>query len=85
MNPNYEATFSVLVTSIASAAAMSLGLAPNPSTGKSEPDKVMAKFNIDLLAMLKEKSANNLTADEQQLINYLLQDLHMKFVQMNKQ
>ncbi len=85
MSQNYEATFSVLVTSIASAAAMSLGLAPNPNTGKAEPDRAMAKFNIDLLDVLKDKTRNNLSKDEQQLIDYLLQDLHMKFVQMNKQ
>ena len=84
MNENFEATFSVLVTSIASAAAMSLGLAPNPQTGKTEPDRTMAKFNIDLLAVLKEKTKNNLTEDEQNLLNHLLQDLHLKFVQMNK-
>lgn len=84
MNQNFEASFSVLVTSIASAAAMSLGLAPNPNTGKPEPDRAMAKFNIDLLDVIKEKTKNNLTAEEQQLINYLLQDLHLKFVQMNK-
>lgn len=84
MNQNYEATFSVLVTSIASAAAMSLGIAPNPTTGKPEPDRAMARFNIDLLEILKEKTLNNLSKEEQQLIDYLLQDLHLKFVQLNK-
>ncbi len=84
MQPQFEASFSVLVTSIASAAAMSLGVAPNPATGKIEPDRAMAKFNIDLLTVLKEKTKNNLTNEEQQLINYLLQDLHLKFVEMNK-
>ncbi len=80
---NFEATFSILVTSIASSAAMSMGLAPNPNTGKPEKDRAMAKFNIDLLSLLKEKTKNNLTEDEQKLINQLLQDLQVKFVQMN--
>lgn len=84
MSVTYEASFSVLVTSIASTAAMSLGLAPNPATGKTEIDRTMAKFNIDLLTTLKEKTKNNLSEEEQQLINYLLQDLHLKFIQMNK-
>jgi hypothetical protein len=84
MNQKYEATFSVLVTSIASAAAMSLGLVPNPSSGKPEPDRAMAKFNIDLLDLLKEKTKNNLSQDEEHLINHLLQDLHLKFIQTNK-
>lgn len=84
MNQTYEATFSVLVTSIASAAAISLGIAPNPSTGKMETDRAMAKFNIDLLTVLKEKTKNNLSQEEQNLINHLLQDLHLKFVKMEK-
>lgn len=81
MNENFEASFSVLVTSIASSAAISLGLAPNPNSGKAEPDRAMAKFNIDLLGVLQEKTKNNLSAEEQQLINHLLQDLRLKFVQ----
>ena len=81
MNENFEASFSVLVTSIASSAAISLGLAPNPNSGKTEPDRAMAQFNIDLLGVLQEKTKNNLSAEEQQLINHLLQDLRLKFVQ----
>lgn len=81
MTENFEASFSVLVTSIASSAAISLGLAPNPNTGKAEQDRAMAKFNIDLLAVLQEKTKNNLTSEEQQLINHLVQDLRLKFVQ----
>lgn len=82
---NYEASFSILVTSIASSAAMSMGLAPNPNTGKAETDRAMAKFNIDLLSLLKEKTKNNLTDDEQKLINQLLQDLQLKYLQLSQQ
>jgi len=81
MTGSFEASFSVLVTSIASSAAISLGLAPNPATGKPEQDRAMAKFNIDLLAILQEKTKNNLTSDEQQLINHLVQDLKLKFIE----
>lgn len=84
MQQNFEANFSVLVTSIASAAAMSLGVAPNPQSGKTEPDRAMAQFNIDLLSILKEKTKNNLTNEEEQLINFLLQDLRLKFIEMKK-
>lgn len=82
MSQNYDASFSVLVTSIASGAAMSLGIAPNPNTGKPEIDLAMAKFNIDLLDVLNEKTKNNLNEEEQQLINYLLQDLRLKYVKI---
>lgn len=80
MQEQLEANFSTLVLSVASSAAMSLGMAPDPNTGKTSVDKKMAQFNIDLLEVLKTKSENNRTAEEEQLINQLLSDLKMKFV-----
>lgn len=81
MPDQIKADFSSLVLSIASSAAMSLGLAPDQETGKTHIDKNMAKFNIDLLMMLKEKTKSNLTADEDHLIMSLIQDLQGRFVQ----
>ncbi|PIS09888.1 MAG: DUF1844 domain-containing protein [Bdellovibrio sp. CG10_big_fil_rev_8_21_14_0_10_47_8] len=75
-----EATFSVLTMSIASSAAMALGLAPDPQSGNVQKDKDMAKFNIDLLLMLKEKTKGNLSADEQRFMESVISDLQMKFV-----
>ena len=80
MEQKLEANFSTLVLSIASSAAMSLGMAPDPSTGKTDVDKEMAKFNIDLLEVLKDKSVNNRSDEEDKLINQLVSDLKMKFV-----
>lgn len=80
MEQKLEASFSVLAMSIASSAAMSMGIAPNPATGKSETDKNMARFNIDLLLVLKEKTKNNLSPDELKLLESLLTDLQMRFV-----
>ncbi|MBX2995799.1 MAG: DUF1844 domain-containing protein [Bdellovibrionaceae bacterium] len=79
---NFQATFSVLLTSLASSAVMSMGLAPDPNTGQTHKDKPMARFNIDLLMVLKEKTKGNLTQDEDGFLNALLSDLQMKFVQM---
>lgn len=76
-----EASFSVLTMSLASSAAMALGLAPDPGTGKTMKDKTMAKFNIDLLVMLKDKTQGRLTADEQRFLETVLADLQMKFIQ----
>lgn len=81
-NPqNLEASFSTLILSIASSAAMSMGLAPNPASGKIEKDLNLARFNIDLLTMLSEKTKNNRTVDEDRFISTILQDLKMKFIQ----
>lgn len=78
---NLEASFSTLVLSIASSAAMALGLAPHPVSGKTEKDLNLARFNIDLLTMLEAKTKNNRTADEDRFIATILQDLKMKFIQ----
>ena len=81
-NANLEASFSMLIMSIASSALMSLGLSPDPNTGKIEPDKQVARFNIDLLVILKEKTKTNLSGEEQDLLSHILQDLQSKFLQM---
>jgi hypothetical protein len=80
--PQLEADFSVLTMSLASSAAMALGLAPDPTTGETSKDKAMAKFNIDLLVMLKDKTKGNLKDDEQRFLDTVLADLQMKFVQL---
>ena len=80
--PPPAATFSMLVMSIASSAAMSMGLAPHPETGKVEKDKELARFNIDLLSILQEKTKNNLNDEEKSFLDSLVADLQMKFVQM---
>ena len=77
-----EATFSMLAMSMASSAVMAMGLSPDPSTGKTLADKQMARFNIDLLVMLKDKTKNNLTAEESDFLSQILQDLQMKFLQI---
>ncbi len=76
-----EASFSLLVMSLASSASMALGLAPEPHTGEFHKDLPMAKFNIDLILMLKEKSKGNLTEEENRFISSVLQDLQLKYVQ----
>ncbi len=75
------ASFSVLTMSVASSAAMALGLAPNPESGKSTKDMHMAKFNIDLLVMLKDKTKGNLTPEEQRFLDSVINDLQLKFLQ----
>ncbi|HRO66954.1 MAG TPA: DUF1844 domain-containing protein [Pseudobdellovibrionaceae bacterium] len=80
--PKLEANFSMLTMSIASSAAMSMGLAPNPQTNETQKDKDMARFNIDLLIMLQEKTKNNLNDEEKRFLDSVVTDLQMKFLQM---
>lgn len=78
-----EANFSTLILSVGSQAAICLGLAPNPATQKIELDKKMAKFNIDLLLMLQQKTVNNLTEQEKTFLNKMVTDLQMHYVSKN--
>lgn len=82
MNDTIKPDFSSLVLSIASSAAMSLGLAPDQETGQTHIDKNMAKFNIDMLIMLQEKTKNNLTADENHLMMSVVSDLQTRFAKL---
>lgn len=76
-----EATFSTLILSIASSAAMSLGLAPDPHTTEVKKDLKMAQFNIDLLQVLQEKTKGNLNQEELSFLESVVHDLKLKFVQ----
>lgn len=82
MPEKMEASFSILTMSIASSAVMAMGLAPeSQGGGPPSKDKNMARFNIDLLVMLQEKTKNNLTVEEKQFLESLISDLQIKFVQ----
>ena len=80
MPDQIKADFSSLVLSMASSAAMSMGLAPDQETGETRIDKNMARFNIDLLMMLRDKTKSNLSEDESHLIDSLIQDLQTRFI-----
>ncbi len=77
-----EANFSMLVMSIASSAAINLGLSPDPASGVNEINKPMAQFHIDLLIVLKEKTKGQLTNEESKLLESLISDLQLKFVNL---
>jgi hypothetical protein len=61
-------------------AALFLGQMPNPQTGKAETNLDAARFSIDQLEMLREKTRNNLTNEEEQILAGILSDLQMAFV-----
>jgi len=80
---NLEASFSTLIMSIGSSAAISLGLSPDPSTGKTAVNKEVARFNIDLLKVLNEKTKNNLSSEEAAFLTHILADLQLKYVEVS--
>jgi len=76
--------FSGLVLSLSHAAMMHLGQIPDPNTGQAEMDREMARHAIDTLGMLKEKTAGNLTPEEQRLIDSALTELRLAYVRLNR-
>ncbi len=74
--------FYTFVLSLGSSAFVHLGDAPHPETGKPvEPDLLVAKQTIDIIAMLGEKTKGNLTEEEEKFLETLLADLRIRFVQ----
>jgi Domain of unknown function (DUF1844) len=74
------ASFLSLIMSLASNAAASLGMMPNPVTGETGVDLKTAKHWIDVLGMLEQKTHGNLDGQEAQVVESLLADLRMQYV-----
>jgi hypothetical protein len=79
-----EINFSAFVISLSTQVLMNLGEIASPITGKVETDVLVAKQMIDILAMLKDKTRGNLNASEDRLIEDILFDLRMKYVEAVK-
>lgn len=77
--------FSLFVQSLAHQTMMALGLVPWPDSGLIKKELTLAKETIDILQMLKEKTINNLTKEEESLLNNLLYQLQVAFVEISKQ
>ena len=75
------ADFATLVLSLGSSAVEHLGEAPGPEGDKPMRNLPMAKHAIDLLSVLEEKTKGNLTAEEAQLLESLLFDLRLRYVE----
>ncbi|MGH7829791.1 MAG: DUF1844 domain-containing protein [Candidatus Binatia bacterium] len=78
--PLPEINFSTFVISLSTQALMHLGEIPNPLSGQVERDIPVAKQMIDIIAMLREKSRGNLDQGEDKLIDEVLFDLRMRYV-----
>jgi len=82
--PLPEINFSTFVIGLSTQALMHLGEIGNPISGKVETDVPVAKHMIDILGMLKDKTRGNLNASEDRLMEDILFDLRMKYVEAVK-
>ena len=76
--------FHTFVLSLGSSALLHLGELEHPDGGPAEKDLPLAKHTIDILSMLEEKTKGNLTSAEEKLMQSLLYDLRLRYVNASK-
>ncbi len=74
--------FSDLVRLFATQALMYLGAFPDPQTGRAMVALDIAKLNIDLLAVVEEKTKGNLSAQEKEMLEGTLHELRLQYVEI---
>lgn len=82
--PGMEATFNIFITSLGMQAMIFIGEAPNPMTNEVKVELERAKYLIDTITMIGEKTKGNLTDEEQKLIEDILYGLRLKYAQKVK-
>ena len=75
-----EASFDMLLMQHHTQAMLALGLIPDPATGKVIKNKSAAKFHIDMLSIIQERTKGNLSEGEAEALNGVLHNLRMMFV-----
>jgi hypothetical protein len=80
--PESGITFGDFVISLGHTAAVHFGDIADPHTGqRSEPNLAAAAYMIELIALLQEKTKGNLIEPEARLVDDLLYDLRLRYVQ----
>ena len=76
-----DLSFTAFVLSLASTAAVHFGDLPDPQSGQPvEPNLDGAAQMIEILSLLDQKTRGNLTAEERQVLEQVLYELRMRFV-----
>ena len=80
--PETGITFTGFVLSLATTAAVHFGDIADPNTGqRAEPNLAAAAQMIELIALLQDKTRGNLIEPEERLVDDLLYELRLRFVQ----
>ena len=77
-----QLSFTGFVLSLASTAAIHFGDIPDPVTGEpSEVNLAGATQMIEILSLLEQKTRGNLTAEERQVLEQVLYELRLRYVE----
>jgi hypothetical protein len=83
--PRATVDFYTFILSLGSSVLVHLGDAPHPETGKAgEKNLALAQQSIEILAMLEQKTRGNLSPDEAKLLDQLLLDLKLRYVEASR-
>jgi len=80
-SPLPKIDFSSFILSLYSSGLVQLGKVEDPSTGKTALNIDLAKHTINIIAMLEEKTRGNLTEEENSLLEALLSEIRIAFVE----
>jgi hypothetical protein len=72
--------FMQLVFMFQTAAMQQMGKVINPLTKKIEKDLSQAKFSVDMLGMIEERTKGNLSDEEKKILDHILFELRMNYV-----
>ena len=78
--PLPKANFAAMVSMFTTQALFALGLLEVKGQDKREPDLELARYNIDVLEVIQEKTKGNLTEEEDQILQNTLNELRMGYV-----
>ena len=81
--PVPEGNFAALVSMLTTQALFALGLLQVEGQDKREPDLTFAKYNIDMLETLEEKTKGNLTDQEEKVLTDTLSQVRMAYVKIS--
>ena len=79
--PLPKGNFAALVSMLVTQALFALGMLKVEGQEK-EPDLEMAKYNIDMLETLEEKTKGNLTEEEEKVLENTLNQVRMAYVKV---
>ncbi len=74
--------FALFIQSLAHQVLMGLGLVPWPDSGVVRKQLEMARETLDLMSMLQEKTKGNLSGEESKMLETLLYELRIAYVQV---
>ncbi len=83
-SPLPEGNFAALVSMLTTQAFFAMGAFKVEGQEDREPDLELARYNIDMLETLQEKTKGNLSEEEAGVLERTLHELRMAFVQMSR-